>query len=198
MKKLFSIIIVFLLLFTFTSCGAKGPDKVVGEYIDLVKVFDFDKMKTYHEGENEEIASITEEGTQQDFDKMVEIFKPYTEKTTYTISETKENNDKATVKVKCKYLDGSNFATASVNEYLNKAFSTFLSGEDMSDEEAYQMLIDSLKNNTDKIGDNFVEEEVTFELKKTDGEWKIVDYSENLANVMLLNYLKVANDLFNY
>ena len=71
-----------------------------------------------------------------------------------------------------------------------------LSGNEVSEEEMTSLLVDCIKEAQKSVKTKTADISLDFELEKVDGNWKISNASEELANVMLSNMLESFGGLF--
>ena len=84
------------------------------------------------------------------------------------------------------------------SQAFSKAFQGELKeGEDISDEEATNMIIDSIKKALDKDNVKTATNEIDIKLEKKDSEWKIVDEEDIMLQMFNLdaNALKDLTDI---
>lgn len=109
----------------------------------------------------------------------------------YTIIESTEEKESATVKAEITNIDMKNVMGEFIKEAFSfafaNAFSNVLSDEEM-EQKISEMMLTSLENNKEKNVTNTVD----IQLKKVDGAWKI-DLNEDLQNAITGDLMLVAN-----
>lgn len=103
----------------------------------------------------------------------------------WKIKDTKKENDTATIEVEVTNKD---FKTI-IGNYVQKAIKAAFSGQEISDEQMTNYLIEEL-NNTEIQN---VTNTQTIILKKQDGNWKISEEDNNLANILLPGFEEAIN-----
>lgn len=194
MKKILCILALACCLFVLSACGSESPDVVVKNYIEASKKYDQVKISECIEpgksGTENELSELT-----SDTQPLLNVFKQYSEKITYKIKEISESGDTASVAVDFHYIDASKLIQDSISEYIQSALALSFSGEDISEEEMSQMLIDIIAENQKNLEVNFTDSTVSIPCIKVDGKWYVDNPSEDYANVMSSNMLSVLSDI---
>lgn len=176
------------------------PESTVSDFIDAGKKFDLTKMATMvnpsYSSSKEKIADLTNDKKNNDqYQKyFLDYFKENAAKITYTVKETKIENDKATVTVDFKYVNGGPLLKATLGEAFSKAFSLAFTGVQMNDEEMGQMFVSAMQKQKETIKDSFVEKSIDLKLTKVDNKWYIDEPSEDLLDVFLSNFNSVGKE----
>ncbi|QAT39847.1 DUF4878 domain-containing protein [Clostridium sp. JN-9] len=183
MKK-FKVIVVFLLISTFTigiyGCGIKSPTNTVKDYLEEIKEGengDFSNLvnKTLSSNKENTVKETTKDETNK---KLIDSMK----KMTYTINSEKTNGNNATVNVKINGPDVESVIVDFMQKAITMSLTQGLSENKPNNEETdklYENLFANCMNNvkyTDRTGD--------ISLTKTDGKWKI-NSTDSLAKLLM-------------
>lgn len=177
LKKLISIMLLFVLVAGVYGCGSKKPSDVVTTYFEEIKKGtngEFDKLFTNTLNKSEKTENAYDESTKKLITSMNKI--------TYKINSEKVEGDSATVNVT---LNGPEFSKV-FGEFMKKAMADALSkafSEDKATEEENNKLYDKMLC---ECIDNMTYAERTGDIKltKTNGEWKI-DNDDSLGTLLL-------------
>lgn len=178
MKKLYSLILLTVLIFTLLSCGANpSPTEVTDKFLSAIKSQD-GSISSYYSGEVDNDNSLLD--LPDSFDDATDSL--LAEKFTsfeYEISNEVIDDNKATVDVTITtYNIGEAYAQA-ISEYIQNAFSMVFSGA--SDEEIEQLMNDALiKNITDASFDYTTTVTVSLTNDEESG-WMVDDFETNTA-----------------
>lgn len=141
MRKLISLIII-LQLFIITGCATSPkPESTVSSFIEAGKKFDLAQMATMvNPSDSSSKNKITDvmdgKETKDQYQKyFVDYLKENASKITHSIKEAKTENDKATVTVDFKYVNGGPLLKATLGEVFSKTFSLAFSGVQVKDED---------------------------------------------------------------
>ena len=126
---------------------------------------------------------------------FLDYLKNNAKKLSYSIKDTQISDDTATVKVDVKYIDGTPLIKDTISEYLTQAFSSVMSGSDMSDEEMSQMLLSIMQEKQKTLTDSYVEKTLAVKCVKVNGNWYIEEVTDDLLNVVSSNFYSLAKSI---
>lgn len=179
------------------------PESTVSDFIEAGKKFDLIKMATMVNPSNssnkDKIADLMKDETDKDqYQKyFLDYFKENAAKITYTVKESKIENDKATVTVDFKYVNGGPLLKATLGDVFSKAISLAFTGVEMNDEEMGQMFVSAMKTQKETFKDSFVEKSVDLKLTKVENKWYIDELSDEFLDVFLSNFNSVGKEFDN-
>lgn len=177
LKRILSIMLLFVLILGVYGCGSKSPSNAVKNYFEELKKgqnADFSNMLSTSLESAEKDNKISDDSTKKIIDSMTKV--------TYTINSEKIDGDSATVNVKVNGPDMSKVLAEFMQKAVTTALEKSLSGDKMSTDDQNTLynniLSDCLNNITyaDRTGD--------ISLKKSNGEWKI-DADDSLKKLLL-------------
>lgn len=200
MKNKVSILIITMILFVISGCSSPKPETTVSEFIEGMKNFDLELMESKvnpeNPTENDNILNLEDEEDQFQV-YLLDYLKSNAKEIEYNLKDTQINDDKATVSVDFKYIDGGQLFRAAFAEYIKDAFSLAFSGMEMTDEENSQMFITIMEEQREVIDETFVERTLDIELIKKDDQWFIDKPSDELLDVAMSNIISVFNEMEN-
>ncbi|MFZ3132032.1 MAG: DUF4352 domain-containing protein [Desulfosporosinus sp.] len=203
MRKLMSVLFI-IGIFLITGCSNfPKPESTVSDFIDAGKKFDLTKMATMVNPSNssskEKISDLmNDKKNNNQYQKyFLDYFKENAAKITYTVKETKIENDKATVTVDFKYVNGGPLLKATLGDVFSKAISLAFTGVQMNDEEMGQMFVSAMQKQKETVKDSFVEKSIDLKLTKVENKWYIDEPSVELLDVFLSNFNSVAKEFNN-
>lgn len=205
MKKRLSIILTILSILVLASgCSAgEKPDKVVSEFIEAMKEFDFELMSTKinpeARGEMDEIEDIYgEDGSLENY--FIEYVEGNAKKITYTINESEVDENKAKVNVSFEYVDGAPLFKATFAEYMKEIFALAFSNmdEEITDEQYSEIFIKSMEEQSELIEETFTEKTLDVECMKIEDEWYINEPSDEILDVLMSNMMSTMDELDNF
>ena len=178
------------------------PESTVSDFIEAGKKFDLTKMATMVNPSNssskEKIADLMKDGNAKDqYQYFLDYFKENAAKISYKVKGSKIENDKATVTVDFKYVNGGPLLKATLGDVFSKAISLAFTGVEMNDEEMGQMFVSAMQKQKETVKDSFVEKSMDLKLTKTDSKWYIDEPSEELLDVFLSNFNSVGKEINN-
>ena len=178
MKKLVSILMSAILVFTLTGCGSPGPSDVADQFLKGIKDLNPEAIAQVYDVDEDDAddPEALDEEEQELLDKLKNGSLSKLFDFEYELSNEQINEDKATVDVKIKTYD----LTGAYDALMNKAIEAAFSGEEMSDEEMENMIFRVLENEVDKSDQPTFTSEATISLEKTDGEWTVSDLEDNM------------------
>lgn len=207
MKMKISIItIIISMLIILSGCSSQDkPEKVVGEFSEALKAFDLEKMSSKinpSNADDKEVVSNLDEEVEGSLEKhFIDYVKANAKKIKYDIEDSKVDDDKATVSVKFKYVDGGPLFKATFGEYMQQAFALAFTSPEMTDEEASEMLLTIMKQKNEEIEETFTEKTIDIKCVKVDDEWYIDDLDDDITDVMTSNMVSIIesmDDSFNF
>lgn len=202
MRKIFSILLIFVLAASFSSCGsAPTPKDTAGKFLTAVKAKDAEGIRTVYDGSYSEdeligtVESLLGESEEGEADE--EATKQFEEKLfdfDYTIGEERVDGENAEVDVTFKTYD---FGTM-LGQYLQRAMTEMLSAafSGASEEEieaiGTKLLAEELTNLTEKS----YEKTVPMKLIKVKDEWKVakIEDDSEFLNAMLGGMIDVVKE----
>ena len=194
MKKKLTVILALVLVLSLAACGGSknSPEGVVSGFCDSLKTLDAQKMQAYLKDPAEE----SELGLDEVPKEFMDILKTWAKDLKYKVGKAETNGDNAKVKVDFTYTDASEIFKTALTNYISKAMAEALSGNEVSEEKMTSLLVDCIKEAQKSVKTKTADISLDFELEKVDGNWKISNASEELANVMLSNMLESFGGLF--
>jgi len=195
MKKVISILLVFLLVFGFAGCGGGGgetPEQAVKNVFDAVKNNDTEAASKYINYDDLLKAGETseEESTAKSEAEADEMAKSILKHFDYKIISSSEEGDTATVKAEITNID----MKLIMADFISEAFALAFSGLDEATMDAqmkskFTELIDREDNKT-------VTKTVDIKLTKSEDSWKI-DISDETADAIFGGMISAAEDMSN-
>lgn len=195
MKKNNRSIMLIMLLAVAVSCAGCAfgpkPEETVTKFMDSMKKCDWDAMAVcvkdgVWEGKDEELINESH---------MSDYFSSTLSKLTYTVGTAKVDKVSATVPVKIKYFDATDLLSEVMGEYLTKAMGMALTGEEITDEKASQILGELLSKKAQDLPDTFDEVTIDMECVRENGQWFITQVDDDMLNVVTSNFNKVSEDM---
>lgn len=203
MQKRFSIIITIIgvLILTIGCSAGEKPDKVVSEFVEGMKEFDFEKMSSKinpdNVGDIDEILGIydNEEGSLENH--FMEYIKENARKITYTINESKIDGKDAEVNVSFKYVDGGPLFKSTFREYMKELFVVVFShiNEEVSDEQYTDVFIKAMEEQKELIEESFVEKNLDIECIKIQDNWYIDELDDDILDVLMSNMISAMEEI---
>lgn len=200
MRKYVSILVIFAILFTVGCSAAPKPESTVSAFIEAGKKFDLIQMRAMinpsNLGSMEKISDLNKEDSENIYQKhFINYFKENAAKITYTVKDSKIENDKAIVTVNLKYVNGGPLLIATLGDVLGRLMTLALSGTRVSDEETGQLFIDTLEAQKKNNLESFTEKTLDIQLIRLDKKWYIDKPNEEFIDIFLSNFISVMNDL---
>lgn len=181
LKNICSVLLIMACMFTLTSCKeVENAEKAVTDFMTAIQNCDYETMASIGNGMDADKINTTDEQGKQIFDNLFN-------KTTYEIKSAELQEDKSVlVTTDITTVDvGKAYSTAITNSFsqlLNNAFS----GEELSDEESEQIIIDNLVNELNNSNTGTVTTTVNIKVLKVDKTWK-VDCDDAFINAITGN-----------
>lgn len=202
MKKILGVFLTILLSFSLVSCGEGKPEDVVRQSFKEIKEEKFENLISSSDLSKEELAEFKKyEAKIKELEPSFKIVQD-TFKGEIISSEISEDKKTAVVKTKVTAVDFNVLFSDVMSDIFSQAFSKAFQGElkegeDISDEEATNMIIDSVKKALDKDNVKTATNEIDIKLEKKDSEWKIVDEEDVVLQMFNLdaNALKDLIDI---
>lgn len=202
MKKILGVFLTILLSFSLVSCGEGKPEDVVKQSFKEIKEEKFENLISSSDLSKEELAEFKKyEAKIKELEPSFKIVQD-TFKGEIISSEISEDKKTAVVKTKVTAVDFNVLFSDVMSDIFSQAFSKAFQGElkegeDISDEEATNMIIDSIKKALDKDNVKTATNEIDIKLEKKDSEWKIVDEEDIMLQMFNLdaNALKDLTDI---
>lgn len=177
MKRIISILLAVLMMFSFAGCRLSSPQKDLDAMLVALKSGDIESLAALNDQEDFDL-----EGQEQ----MVSIFSSLS----WKFGETVEvDEDDARVNVQITTKDMKDVFSEFMTQALSKAFQ----GEDMSEEAVSQMLIDII-NATEKTATFDVAVKMSLE---EDGKWVIDEENEEFFNAITGGLMNVMSEYEN-
>ena len=181
LKNICSVLLIMACMFTLTSCKeVENAEKAVTDFMTAIQNCDYETMASIGNGMDADKINTTDEQGKQIFDNLFN-------KTTYEIKSAELQEDKSVlVTTDITTVDvGKAYSTAITNSFpqlLSNAFS----GEELSDEESEQIIIDNLVNELNNSNTGTVTTTVNINVLKVDKTWK-VDCDDAFINAITGN-----------
>ena len=177
------------------------PESTVSDFIEAGKKFDLTKMATMVNPSNaSKITDVMKDGkdSKDQYQKyFLDYFKENAAKITYKVKGTKTENDKATVTVDFKYVNGGPLLKATLGDVFSKTFSLAFTGVQVKDEDMGPMFVSAMKKQKETIKESFVEKSIDIKLTKADNKWYIDQPSDELLDVFTSNFMSVGKEFNN-
>lgn len=199
MKKLFSILLISILVFSLSACSTPSPTEVTTAFLDAVKTQSTESMADiYADGSWSLSDEAGEEAELEDLDEMDQYFQetvlPKLLEFDYEVLGEKIDGEKATVDVKITTYKLGDAFTAFIDDYLTQAFALAFSD---TGEDAIEALGTSLfKEKVDAMEKNYTET-VAISLSMVDGAWVIdeLDDDSPFTNALTGGFVEAAKTL---
>lgn len=176
------VAILVIMAIIYTVATANTPQKAVDTMLNALKTANYDKAKEvvadYEEWIGEDILDgeeLNEEAQKLFFNEM-----------SWKITKVKEEGDKATVELE---ITNKDFKTILGN-YMQKAIKAAFSGQNISDEEMTNYLLEELNNKEIQKTTN----NQSIVLEKQDGKWKVTQEND-FTNILLPGFSETINSL---
>ncbi|WP_066868875.1 hypothetical protein [Clostridium mediterraneense] len=202
MKKILGGFLAVLLSVLLVSCGGVKPEDVVKQSFKEIKEDKLEDLISSSDLSKEELAELKKiEPKLKELEPSFKVVQD-TFKGEIISSEISEDGNTAVVKTKVTAVDFNVLFSDVMSDIFSQAFSKAFQGElkegeDISDEEATNMIIDSIKKALDKDNVKTATNEIDIKLEKKDSEWKIVDEEDIMLQMFNLdaNALKDLTDI---
>jgi predicted small lipoprotein YifL len=185
MKKVFSILMVFLLVFGLVSCGGESPEQAVKNTFDAIKQNDSETASKYINYDDFLKAGKTNKEDDAETDEMIKLILGHFD---YKIISSSQQGDEATVQAEITNIDMKTIMGDFVSEALVLAFSGL-------DEETMEaQMKDKFSDLINREDNQTLTKTVEIKLAKSGSSWKI-DMSDETADAIFGGMLSVAEDL---
>ena len=190
-KKLVATVLVLLLCIGFVqdANAAKGEslDASIKNFMKYVKKVDYSGIDKY-------VKSWYDNNILSDISQMPQLesqIKKANKKMTYKVVSKKVKGKKATVKIKIKYLDQSEFALSMLAEEMVDIVWTGTDTSTMNEEEYYKY-VDGLAEHAqeESYKDTYKTKTLTLTFVKDKNNWKLKKMTEKIENILVDNFLK--------
>lgn len=181
LKNICLVLLIMACMFTLTSCKeVENAEKAVTDFMTAVQNCDYETMASIGNGMDTDKINTTDEQSKQVFDNLFN-------KTTYEIKSAELQEDKSVlVTTDITTVDvGKAYSTAITNSF-SQLLSNAFSGEELSDEESEQIIIDNLVNELNNSNTGTVTTTVNIKVLKVDKTWK-VDCDDAFINAITGN-----------
>ena len=176
------IVIIALLILAYIFL-ASTPKKSVEGMLQGLKDGDYEKVNEYVNYEELISASSTNDGEELNAEAQKLLF----DKLSWNITEENKEGDTATITVE---ITNKNFKTI-INNYMQKVLKLAFSGQEITDEQNQNYLIEELNNENIEMTTTTQ----TINLVNQDGKWIITTTDEELVNSLLPGLKEAINSL---
>lgn len=197
MKKL-GVVVLLCALLLLTACSTfPKPEKTVSLYLDSAKVMDFATMQTLITSQEakEQLTQMLDNTSNEGANLFMSYIEKCASQIEYMIIDSQVEEETATVKVLCKYVDGTPLMKEVLAEVLKQALANAFSGKELTEEENNQMYIETINNVLPNIEETTIEQTIDVKLTKTEDGWLIDGSEEELYNVAVANFVNFGNDM---
>lgn len=199
MKKIILVLTTFLLAISLTACSSAKPEDTIDSFFNSAKKFDFEGMNEVIENNDEKYKDLLKELDTKDPNAQyaLDYLKQNASKITYTIKDSEIKDNKATIKVECKFVDSTPLFKEIVAEAFTKVLDMSFSGQDLTDEKTTEMLVSIMKEKQKSVKETYVTKTVEFECSKKDNKWIISSVNDAVADVLLSNLVTAGQEFSN-
>lgn len=180
---------------TVSAASNKAKVKAtVKNYFKAASKFNTKKMNSYVKN-----AGVTDPTELADYPSIASYLKKRNKSLQYTMKSVNVSGSKATVTVKCKYLD----STKTYNSFMTNFVFFILNNLDKnySDKVLVKKLDkifkETLKDSKSAFKMKYTTKTFKINLIKENGKWKIATVSKGLANAVTANFFKATESFFN-
>lgn len=196
MKNLIATLLIGMLGIGLLGCGAASPEKVVENYFSDIKnvKINVDAMTD----EEKEAFEYLQENFKDELKNVEKKAKEIIKDVDVEVLSSEEKDDIATVKVKIKAVDASEFFVKFISELFTQGFSEILSNtmngtEEINNEKMYGLTIKILDENLSDAEFESVDREFTIKLEKVDDAWQFVNKEALSFEIMNIDSSKYEN-----
>lgn len=186
LARTIAVLIILFVIVALIYLAVPTPEKTINEMLKSMKEGNFEQLEQYVD--YKDLANISVLGTndeEQMTEEEAQKEKLFYESLEWKINKVETKGEEATAEIQ---VTNKNFKTI-FNNYIKKVIQKAFSGENTSDEEMEQYLLDEFKNESiDKITTT-----QTITLKKQDGKWKI-QVNDNLRNAVYPGLTETMNE----
>ena len=213
MKKIISIILVFILIFTLASCGSKENSEeenaraLVERYCENLKAFDIGALKEETAGKSISKLEVKLDIVPEEF---IEDMKGWAQNIEYSIEDFSLEELDGSATVKFKYTDATKVMEKASAEYKDYAslkmgqdyldgYHTMMGGSGKKssaniDEEIDAFLLSCLRNAVESEGVETAEKTIEIDFVKYQGDWRVKTFSDDLFMIITSNVFILAED----
>lgn len=202
MKKITTLFITFLLMFSLTSCSATEgkPEDVVEAFckglqtVDLSSDESIEQLNVYY---REDLKSQLGDSSSDvvNSEKIYAFLNKNLNQVQYNVLEATVDGETAKVPVEFTIVDSSGILTEAFTTYMTEAISLTFNGEEMTEEKSADLFVQSIEKVSAKAEPKSVDKLVEFTLEKADGKWVISDTSAEFDDVLTSNLVTAVDDL---
>lgn len=186
-KKVFwGLLLTVLCMVLLTGCG-KNPKSVVGKFCDGMKTLDYAKMNECLLNPDDQLKDPFA-GEDEELEVFTAFIKEQSGNIKYEIVDANTDGEDATVNVKFTYTDASPVITSAMAEYFTQGIGMAFAGA--SEEQMSNLLLTIFQQKLQETTLSTTDSTVAIKCKKSDGDWKVTEVSDDVANVMTCNILK--------
>lgn len=183
MKRILSLVCVFIMVFTLVSCGGESPEQAVNNALTAVKKLDEDTIERYF-GEDDLLGSDDVDDDIEDIIDTDESSKLLIEKLSFDVLSSEIDGDRAVVETEITNIDLQSIFI----EYLEESFEIIMArafdAEADEDDEELEVELEQLFTNLLSDEDNeLVTSTVDINLLKDESGWKI-DLDDDLLDAI--------------
>lgn len=196
MKKILSILMIVVLLFTITGCSGSKPQDTVKFYLDSLKNGDAEEAVEYLKLEEDTIETPDEIISDEEDEDFNEAFKIAYSKLEYRILETEVNGDTAVVETEINAPDLGTIMTEVFKEVLPMALASAFddSDDNYNDEEMDNLMNTMLLDKVNSDDMPMVKKKIKINLVKEGDKW-LIEPDDKFFNAITGN-LKAISELF--
>lgn len=191
-------IILLLLVVLLLACGGgfayylyMQPSKAVDNFLKDAKVLDFEALSSdVFTGDLTplEEAHITDPAYEEFFRKANALM-------TYDIGKTSYHFTNATVSATIQYADGTEIYKQTISDFTKQIAASAFSGDEKSAEDLNSEFSRYLSENSTSLGQSFSSAVIDFYLIKQNGTWYIDAISNDMAQILSVNFLSAEKEL---
>lgn len=198
-KEVLLPVLAILSILMLAACGGNGPEKTVDNFMKSYKDLKLEEaskhVSTELEGEYKETLEEESDGVALEDIKAV---KGLTKELKYEITEENVDGNTAEVKIELTYADASEPLATSIGEIFGQLFGLAFTAEEMTEDEANEMLMEMLLTTVTKNLENYeIKTENTngvIKLAKENDEWVITELDENATNALVFGLVTGLED----
>lgn len=181
LKNICSVLLIMACMFTLTSCKeVENAEKAITDFMTAIQNCDYETMALIGNGMDADKINTTDEQSKQVFDNLFN-------KTTYEIKSAELQEDKSVlVTTDITTVDVGKAYSTTITNSFSQLLSNAFSGEELSDEESEQIIIDNLVNELNNSNTGTVTTTVNIKVLKVDKTWK-VDCDDTFINAITGN-----------
>ncbi|MDO5336468.1 MAG: DUF5067 domain-containing protein [Eubacteriales bacterium] len=191
------ILLVLLIVLLFVCGGGLAyylyiqPSRAVENFLKDAKALDFDALSSdVLTGDLSplEEAHVTD-SAYEEFFRRANAFM------TYDIGKTSYRFTNATVSAVIQYADGTEIYKQTISDITKQIASSAFSGDEKSAEDLNSEFSRYLSENSASLGQSFSSISLDFQLIKENGKWYVDAISDDMAQVLSVNFLSAEQEL---